>query len=203
MKKLMIILLATGLFQACQNSQKQENPPAAEKNTQKQTGDEIYMKKGKEIAQATFKAFKGHIKKKSHEGGLTAVVDFCHENALKLTDSMAQVYNVKIKRTSHKLRNPENAPDAMEKEILTEYLAEIKQAKKPKPVIKKDDKGNVHFYAPIFIKHDCLKCHGEPVKDIPEPIYKKIKENYPQDKAINFKTGDLRGIWDIEFPQNN
>jgi hypothetical protein len=205
MKKTSIILLSIILLSACQNTkhkqdEKENLTPKASNNSY---DPNIYKKKGKEIAQATFKAFVGHIKAKSQEGGLTAVVDFCHDNAMKLTDSMSNVYGVKIKRTSHKLRNPKNAPDEMEKKILEVYLSDKKENKKLQPIVEKDQEGNIHFYAPITIKHDCLQCHGEPVKDIPEPIYNKIKEKYPEDQAIHFKLGDLRGIWDIKFPKEN
>ena len=200
MKKINLIALSLLLLAACQNDTKKE-PEKEKKSTEKSIDKEKYTKEGKKIAQATFKAFVGHIKQKSHEGGLPAVVAFCNENAMKLTDSMAHVYGVKIKRTSHKLRNPKNAPDTAEKEVLEEYLDRIKKGEKPSPVIEQDSIGNIHFYAPIFIKHDCLKCHGEPGKEIPEPIYQLIKEKYPQDQATGFKLGDLRGIWDITFPQ--
>ena len=205
MKKLNFILLSIFLLGACQNSKKtvKEETKEVQEETKTAFDESFYKKKGKEIAQATFKAFVGHIQAKSKEGGLPAVLNFCHDNALKLTDSMAEAYNVKIKRTSHKLRNPYNAPDEMEKEILNKYLSAQKNSEKLQPIIKEDTEGNVHFYAPILIKHDCLKCHGEPGKEIPKDIYQMIKEKYPQDQAINFKEGDLRGIWDIEFPKEN
>ncbi len=200
MKKISIILLSLSLFTGCQADRTKENTQTTEVQKEQSIDKAAYTKKGKEIAQATFKAFVGHIKQKSHEGGLPAVVEFCHENALKLTDSMSGVYGVQIKRTSHKLRNPHNAPDLMEKKVLNNYLKKIEKGEKPTPVVEKDTLGNVHFYAPIIVKHDCLKCHGEPGKDIPEPVYKLIKEKYPQDQAAGFKTGDLRGVWDITFP---
>ncbi len=203
MKKISIILLSFLTITACQNPKKEEiKKDDSQSLSPETTLDTTYFKtKGKEIAQATFKAFVEHIKAKSQEGGLPAVLNFCHDNALKLTDSMSSVYHVKIKRTSHKLRNPYNAPDENEKKVLNAYLSLMEKSEKPQAVVKKDEKGNVHFYAPIFIKQDCMKCHGEPGKDIPEKVYKMIKEKYPEDQATGFKVGDLRGIWDIEFSQ--
>ncbi len=200
MKKISIII-GFVLLISCQNNTKKEEITKQEVRKEQGIDKSAYTKKGKEVAHATFKAFVGHIKQKSHEGGLPAVVNFCHDNALKLTDSMSRVYNVKIKRSSHKLRNPHNAPDSLEKEILDNYFAKKQQGDKLSPIVKKDTTGKIHFYAPIIIKKDCLKCHGEPGKDIPEPIYKLIKEKYPQDQATGFKIGDLRGIWDITFPK--
>ena len=47
----------------------------------------------------------------------------------------------------------------------------------------------------------CLNCHGEPGKEINESTLEKINSLYPEDKAIDFKVGDLRGMWSIEMPK--
>ncbi len=203
MKKLFIGLLLTSILISC-NNQKKETPktetqPIIEKQTKPSFDKTVYQKKGKEIAMATFKVFKGHIQKVASTQGLPAVVDFCNKKALQLTDSMAQANNVIIKRTSHKLRNEKNAPDAAQKEILDTYLKAQEEGQALKPIVKKDKDGYVHFYGPIKLKHECLKCHGQPEKDISPAIYKVIKEKYPNDQATGFKEGDLRGIWDIKF----
>ena len=151
------------------------------------------------IAKNTFKIFKSKIQTIAGKKGLPSVVGFCHDNAMKLTDSLGKVHNVIIKRTSHKLRNPENKPDIDDEAVLNEYLRLQEEQKPMEPVVLKDANGYVHFYAPIKLKKDCLKCHGTPGKEIPEPVYKLIKSKYPNDKAIGFKIGELRGIWDIKF----
>ncbi len=200
MKKLIIVLLALGLFASCQENKKQEQAKPVKKETVKPAFDEMaYKKKGKEIAMATFKAFKGHIQKIAGKDGLPAVVNFCNVQALKLTDSMANVYKVEIKRTSHKLRNPKNAPNTDEKAVINNYLQLQEEPKELIPVVMKDDEGFVHFYAPIKIKQECLKCHGKMGQDLNEKVYKTIKMKYPNDKAIGFREGELRGIWDIKF----
>jgi hypothetical protein len=40
----------------------------------------------------------------------------------------------------------------------------------------------------------CQTCHGV---EIAPPVSAKIRELYPQDQAIGFKTGDLRGAFTI------
>jgi hypothetical protein len=44
-----------------------------------------------------------------------------------------------------------------------------------------------------------LLCHGKPGVEVIDPVYNLILEKYPNDKAINFNTGDVRGIWSITF----
>jgi len=204
MKKILwISALVLTLF-ACQNNNKKEAAKEpqqeAKTNTDKPAFDhKAYKMKGMIIAKNTFKVFKSNIQKVAAKDGLPGVVNFCHDNAMKLTDSLGKLHHVVIKRTSHKLRNPNNKPDIDGEAVLNEYLRLQEEHKPMEPVVMKDADGYVHFYAPIKLKEECLKCHGTPGKEIPEQIYKLIKSKYPNDKAIGFKAGELRGIWDIKF----
>lgn len=204
MKKFLLASVVLLGLMSCQNSttnNKQGTSNATQEQQDKKPAfdHKAYKMKGMIIAKTTFKTFKAKIAKASEKGGLPAVVDFCHDNALKITDSIGQAHHVMIKRTSHKLRNPANKPDIDEEAVINEYLKAQKEQKPMEPIVLKDAEGYVHFYAPIKIKPACLSCHGTPGKEIPENIYKMIKEKYPQDQATGFKVGDLRGIWDIKF----
>jgi hypothetical protein len=49
----------------------------------------------------------------------------------------------------------------------------------------------------------CLACHGDPQKDIQPAVLQTISKLYPDDKAIGYKEGDLRGAWHIIFRNNS
>jgi hypothetical protein len=52
---------------------------------------------------------------------------------------------------------------------------------------------------PIMVQSKCLLCHGS--KDqIPESIHLMLKQQYPFDRAIGYKTGELRGAVSIKQP---
>ncbi len=204
MKQILWIIALILTFNACQNETKQEIKATSEKTQEEHVSisdfdHKAYKMKGKIIAQNTFKVFKSNIQRIALEKGLTDVVNFCHDNAEKIVDSLSKTQHVVIKRTSHKLRNDNNQPDADSKVVLDKYLQLQAEQKPLEPVVKKDTDGYVHFYAPIQLKKECLKCHGEPEKEIHEDIYKLIQSKYPHDKATGFKEGELRGIWDIKF----
>ncbi len=205
MKKIIILLTLIISITACQDESKNKHEQVtateqpAHQDKKPAFDHKAYKMKGMIIAKSTFKTFKSKIEAIGQKEGLPAVVDFCHDNAMKLTDSIGKAHQVVIKRTSHKLRNPDNKPDIDEEAVLNEYLKLQKEQKEMTPVVLKDSEGYVHFYAPIKIKKACLQCHGEPIKDIPQPVLEKIKEKYPNDQATGFKIGELRGIWDIKF----
>lgn len=58
---------------------------------------------------------------------------------------------------------------------------------------------DVRYFAPILLKSQCLKCHGIIGQDIKDETYSIIKEHYPNDQAVGYQEGQLRGIWSINF----
>ncbi len=160
-----------------------------------------YITKGKEIAQATMKNLGRNLMKQMKAGGTQAAIPFCNKSAYPLTEAMEKQYNVSIKRTALKLRNPKNSPNTAEEKILNEYLAKIKNGEKLTPIVQKEQDNKVHFYTPIKLQKKCVACHGVLNKQVTSKTDSILKSLYPNDKATGFKPNDLRGIWSISFNQ--
>ena len=158
-----------------------------------------YTAKGKEIALSTSEHLGSQLTKSMKEGGTINAIPFCNTMAMPLTAEMSEKYNVVIKRTSHKVRNENNAPTKDETRILSTYKKLIETNKNLKPIVEMDKSGSPHFYAPILLQQKCLVCHGEISKNVTIETDSIIKTFYPHDAATGFKEGDLRGIWSIIF----
>ncbi len=183
MKKIIVLFIGLFVF-AC--------------NAKQSFDREKYLKEGKEIAQTTAKTLSGHVKKAIKEKGPIEAINFCKLSAYPLTDSLSELYKVKISRVAIKNRNPENKATAKDLEIFKKYEELIAKGEKVKPEIKSDN-DKIVFYAPIRLQQACLICHGTPQSEIPDTLFKHIQTLYPDDLAVNFKEGDLRGIWKLEF----
>lgn len=153
---------------------------------------------GKEIASATFLALSTELQNAMKSGGLDHALSYCNENAIQITDSLSSKYNVDIKRTSLKFRNPNNRPSPTEKRILHQLENKKNSGKDMMPQVISDGNSKTYF-APIIVQDMCLKCHGHQ-DEIDN--YAVIKELYPNDLAIGYKQGDLRGMWSISFRNN-
>lgn len=158
---------------------------------------EEYGSKGKEMAQTTAEKMLAEVGKNMKEGGVAQAIPYCHAHASEITKEYSNTYNVDIKRTSHKVRNEKNAPNPREKDIIQMYLAQT--PKDYKPVVEKNTDGSVQFYAPIVLQQKCTVCHGELGSTMVYATDSIVKKLYPNDQAIGFKEGDLRGIWSIQF----
>lgn len=154
-----------------------------------------YTIKGKEIGQATMQKLGNNLMQQMKTGGVKQAIPFCNVAAIPLTEELSKKHNVSIKRTSHKLRNENNKPSLEEERILKKYLNAIEKNEKIQPTVLKGKNGKVHFYAPIKTQKKCLACHG----NVSKKTDSILKIPYPNDKAIGFKKGDLRGLMSITF----
>ena len=160
---------------------------------------QAYTLKGQKIAQQTFKALSGNLKKAMSEGGVVNAVKFCNVQESVIVDSLSKHYDVSIKRTSHKLRNEKNKPNASEQEMIDYYLNASKTTEDLFPEVKRNTDNTVSFYAPIHLQPLCVTCHGTVGKTVSESDYKSILALYPNDNAVDFDIDEFRGIWSISF----
>lgn len=90
---------------------------------------------------------------------------------------------------SHKNRNPKHAvPEAS----LLQYK-KFENDPQLETLYEEDI-----LYVRIPVVSSCLHCHGSQ-----DTLPEFIKNNYQEDKAFDFKIGDLRGLYMVKFPKEN
>jgi len=148
------------------------------------------------------KTLKMHMKQNMKAGGPTQAATFCSSEARGIAKKVNASYKkgVSVKRISLKYRNPADKPTLDEAKVLQELHTALDANKKvPKMIVKDLGKNHYKVYKPIFIdKAVCLKCHGvNKVRD--DKAYKLMKAKYPNDKAVGYKLGDLRGAFVVDI----
>ena len=125
------------------------------------------------------------------EGGPGNAVGICNTEAPLIAEGINEEFGVRIGRTSHKLRNPNNTPPSW----MSTSVSEIRE----EPAAFTGPGGVLGAVYPIRVAAPCLLCHGDPGAIIPE-ARSRIAELYPDDRATGFAAGDLRGWFWIEVP---
>jgi hypothetical protein len=185
------------LFSCNGQNQNQQERSQTTKETQEQTSSidtaEI-IQQGDFIAMVTGKTLMGQLQSAMGRGGVEEAVKYCNVNAYPLTDSISNKLNVSLTRVAEKNRNPENRLKKHDVSVFERY-------KKNKDLgsLVKTHGDDIYFYKPINLKGFCVSCHGSVENNIGKENYALIKKLYPNDKAINFSPGDLRGMWKIKF----
>lgn len=158
-----------------------------------------YIALADSVTTETQKVLLMNVSKKIGEVGFVGAVDFCNENAVSLTNSLAD-NSIEIKRLSDKNRNSNNAITMdIDRQAWNEVSALMGDKNQPKYVLLEEE-NKVHFYKAIPLgMPTCLSCHGNTKEDISAEVQKVIAEKYPNDKAINYTMGELRGLWKMTF----
>jgi len=153
------------------------------------------------------KAFGGNLKSELEtavkDGGPLKAIEVCNTKAMPIAEQHSQKLGGQISRVSSKVRNPKNAPDAWENQILQQFEQrkakgeDVSKLEHVEIVKNPDGSQAIRYMKSIFISEGCLACHGE---DLNPELAAKLKELYPDDKAIGFKLGDLRGAFSITQP---
>jgi hypothetical protein len=113
-------------------------------------------------------------------------------------EGAAPVAGVEVGRTSARLRNPRNAPPAWARA----YLAATDGRKAARvPAVAFDLGDRVGLLRPIEIRSRCLHCHA-PARELSEETRAWLAHAYPEDRALGYALGDLRGFWWAEAPKD-
>ncbi|MGF1555378.1 DUF3365 domain-containing protein [Paucihalobacter sp.] len=161
-----------------------------------------YEDLGLEYAMSTKAILGKNLMGQIQKNGTEAAMDFCHVQAIPLTDSMANVHNANIKRVTDKPRNTANQANKEELEYITHFKSVVANNQEPEAIVIEDEK-TVRFYYPITTNAMCLQCHGKPTENITPKTLITLKDRYLNDKAIGYGLNEVRGIWSIKFDKNN
>lgn len=133
------------------------------------------------------------------EGGPLAAIRVCNEDAPRIARAAAEQSGAEVGRTSTRLRNPGNRPDAHEQAVLEAFAAELAAGAAESPPWRLDTlpDGRVRFMSAIIVQPQCLGCHGE---NLAAPVAQAIDRLYPEDQARGYQPGELRGAFTITWP---
>lgn len=158
----------------------------------------------KDEAGALIKRFAGDLK-----GELVSAIDsagpakaiaVCNVRAPAIADDISQASGWTVARSSHRLRNPANAPDDFTAAAIAEFLQRQADGDKPETMVKaaiREENGKRVFrmVKAIPTGEVCLACHGG--ASVKPDVAAAIAEVYPDDAARGFMIGEMRGVFTL------
>ena len=186
MKNFLIILCAFFIFQLSIN---------ADINNQEHIVIEIINK--------TMKSLKSKLEVALKDGSTAEALKMCSTEAQKLT-TLNNKKKTTIKRISLKYRNPANKPTKQEELILESFEEKLLSGTNFNDLVFKQTITNykektLTYIKAIPTKGVCLSCHGTIIDD---KTLEQIKINYPDDRAIDFNLGEIRGAFVVRHTFN-
>ena len=194
MGKAGLLLVIAGLLvlTGCVKKVEPKKDPALEKAKKEATA----------AAGAYMKDLKAILVAEIQKNGPESAVNICSDTAQKFTKQYSATKKMQIRRVSFMNRNEANVPDQSEIMWLKEFENMMKDGSFNKDTVlyrveKSGRERMLHLVKPIILAEECVVCHGSD-EQIPEGIKKIISDKYPNDKARNFKPGDLRGAVSVK-----
>lgn len=138
------------------------------------------------------------------KNGFAGAISVCREKAPEMAKNLSAQIGWQVRRVSLKNRNPKAVPDAWERATLEEFERRLAMGEKPTGI----DKGEIveengqkfYRYMKALPTQDlCLNCHGMPERLAPG-VAVKLKELYPDDKAVGYGPAEIRGAITAKKP---
>jgi hypothetical protein len=184
-----ILLLVFGA--GCQS---EENPLTEAEKAQ-------FTRRGQDIVKEVSTVMTTALTTSLADGGVGKAASYCSHIAVPMVDTLAARHGISMRRTTTKVRNPQDAPTGRETVILNQFAQAQSEGKELQPLVELIDPHTVAYYQPIIMQPLCLTCHGKLGETMTEENYSFIKYLYPDDQAIGYELGELRGIWSLQLPR--
>jgi hypothetical protein len=143
---------------------------------------------------------KGELLAALKSGGPIEAVSVCKTVAPALAAEASETSGVTVRRTALKVRNSGNAPDEFERRVLEDFAAKIAAGAdaaklEHAEVVDAEGRRLMRYMKAIpMAAEPCSVCHG--VSVAPE-LKAHIDGLYPNDQAVGFKPGELRGAFSV------
>lgn len=155
-------------------------------------------------AEAASKALVGQLKERltivlGAEGPVAAAA-VCADEAQVRTAEVAAGQGARLGRSSLRLRNPQNVgPDWVQSWLTAQGERAAEGVAGIHEVVEADGRRVARHLAPIPVAAPCVACHG-PVETLAPEIVALLGQRYPEDRAVGYGAGDLRGAVWAEVP---
>lgn len=166
----------------------------------KEADAKAFEEKGLKIVNETKSHLVTNLMKAMATYGAAGAVEFCNVHAMTLTDSIASLQDVSIRRVTDRPRNKGNQANETELAYINLLKSKAEKQEALAPSIQIVD-GKMTGYYPIQTAKMCIQCHGTMGTDILPETAEKLNLLYPEDKATGYSENQIRGLFVVEMNQ--
>ncbi|MCL4740876.1 MAG: DUF3365 domain-containing protein [Phycisphaerales bacterium] len=139
------------------------------------------------------------LQRATAEGGHAHALQVCRDAAESIRTDVSANERLDIRRTSLRVRNPANAPDAWERATLEAWAEPGVTPAAVSAVVESAGSIELRWMRPIMLIDLCVNCHG-PADRLAPGVPEALARFYPYDEATGFSAGDLRGAFSARVP---
>jgi len=138
------------------------------------------------------------------KNGPDGAILVCRDKAPQLAKAASDETGWSVRRVSLRNRNPRAVPDGWERAALEDFdrraaSGESATTLEKAEIVTEGGKQSYRYMRALPTQSLCLNCHGSPEQLTPA-VMEKLKALYPDDKAVGYRPGDIRGAMTIRKP---
>jgi len=138
------------------------------------------------------------------KNGPEGAILVCRDKAPQLAKAASDETGWSVRRVSLRNRNPRAMPDGWERAALEDFdrraaSGESATTLEKAEIVTEGGKQSYRYMRALPTQSLCLNCHGSPEQLTPA-VMEKLKALYPDDKAVGYRPGDIRGAMTIRKP---
>jgi len=178
------------------------SPPAPEESLEDRApvASDEQLERVRAVAGTLGQQLAEHLFSELESSGPIAAIEVCSRVAQETAASLSR-NDLSVRRVSLEVRNPADEPDAWERGKLVELARLAADNELPDELfsIEVAESGHeLRYLKPIVIAPPCLTCHGDVATMDPE-LAQRLRDLYPQDRAVGYSLGDLRGAVSVRL----
>lgn len=198
--RLVVVVVAALCASAC----KQEGSPGAPRPADSAPAKSEAPADPLDKAEAAAKKLGGAVRQRltdaMNTGGAARAVEVCSLEAQGIAKRVREETGVTVGRSSLRLRNEADAaPPWVEAWLKAQGERKAEGVTGMREVVPTPAGRMARIIKPIAIEAVCLTCHGDPAS-VGVDVKKLLEARYPNDKAMGYSIGDLRGALWAEAP---
>jgi Protein of unknown function (DUF3365) len=162
-----------------------------------QSDDEAMVEQARAAVTAFSATLKQELTDAMEAGGTQSAIKICNSSAPGIAQKVSLEQGMTLTRVSERYRNPNNAPNAWQSEVLDSFATLLADGApidslEWNEVVGIDGGKEFRYMKAIPTGTLCLACHGTNLRS---EVVDTIAELYPGDLATDFSVGDLRGAF--------
>ncbi|MGR8930010.1 MAG: Tll0287-like domain-containing protein [Gammaproteobacteria bacterium] len=162
-----------------------------------------YLEKSRQIAKAFSQSLGATLKSQLENSGTESAISVCKHVAPALAEDYSDEDRI-VSRVSLKNRNSSlGKPDEWERRALERFeqekaALEAEGSLESSAVTEEADGRWFRYLKAIPTQAMCLQCHGK-ASDIAPKVKSLLAKEYPEDRAVGYSAGDIRGAVSIKW----
>ena len=172
---------------------------------QAQTNEKMLFDESRAIAILIVNQVRDELVREMERTSPMRAITVCKYSVPEITSNISRQKGMRVTRVALRPRNPSlGEPDVWEQRVLLDFEKRVAKGEKADVLeyheIVSEPSGQFFRYMKsIAVSQPCLLCHG-PAEQLSEGVRAQLRQEYPNDRAVEYRLGQVRGAVSVKKP---